>query len=116
MIARDPFRTRHGLAVVVTAGVAWFVVAAAAPASGATFYASHVEQAVVGSPAQDGFGDANEALGAPSGRGSVGSASEGSTSVYNLGVGGSLTRHRRRGPHDAPGHRRRAGGRLHRFR
>ena len=90
MIARGFFRTRHGCAVVATAGVAW-LGGAAVPASGATFYASHVEQSVVGSPTQDGFGDAGEALGAPSGRGRVGSASEGSTSVYNLGVGGSLT-------------------------
>lgn len=90
MSARDLPRNRYGFAVVATVGATW-LGAASVPASGATFYASHVEQAVVGSPTQDGFGDANEALGAPSGRGSVGSASEGSTSVYNLGVGGSLT-------------------------
>lgn len=90
MSARQRLIPRHGSRVALTMGVAC-LGAAAVSASGATFYASHVERAVVGTPAQDGFGDSGEALGAPSGRGSVGSASEGSTSVYNLGVGGSLT-------------------------
>ena len=63
-----------------------------APTSAASFYASEVVSATRGDPAQSGFGDVGQALGAPSGSGgSAGAGGEGSTAVYNLGVGGSLT-------------------------
>jgi hypothetical protein len=46
---------------------------------------------VLGSPNQTGFHDPSKALGAPTGRGNQGTGGEGSTDVYNLGVGGSIT-------------------------
>jgi hypothetical protein len=85
---RRPVR-RAALAAAAACAI-WAGVTAPA-ARAAQFYASHVEHAAVGNPAQSGFGNVAQALGAPSGRGGGATASEGSTSVYNLGVGGSLT-------------------------
>ncbi len=79
---------RQVLSVVALLALGAFNITAA---SGAQFYATQVIDHVDGNPKQSGFGDMNEALGAPSGRGSGATSSEGSTSVYNLGVGGSLT-------------------------